>query len=206
MWILLAIIIVGILWSVWGYFSSRVEQTDYSVTAHAKGYEVRQYPAHLVAQTTVQGSYKEAVGTGFRIIAGYIFGDNTKKQSIAMTAPVVAQGEVSEKIAMTAPVVASPTGGAYTISFGMPRGLTLETLPVPNDARVKLVELPARKVAARQYAGWRTNAREKGMEDELLQALSRDGHRAISAPAYAGYNAPWTPPWMQRHEVLVDIA
>jgi len=55
------------------------------------GYEIREYPSHIVAQTTVQGLYSESLRTGFSIVAEYIFGGNTKKESIAMTAPVVAQ-------------------------------------------------------------------------------------------------------------------
>jgi hypothetical protein len=104
--ILIAIIIIAVLWSVWGYVSSRVEQADYTVLQSMNGYEIREYPAHIVAQTTVQGAQREAMSTGFRIVAGYIFGANTKKESIAMTAPVVAE-KSSESIAMTAPVVAT---------------------------------------------------------------------------------------------------
>lgn len=61
--------IIGIvlLWSLWGYFSSKVENTEYKVLESKSEYEVRLYPAHIVAQTTVQGSYKEALNEGFRI-------------------------------------------------------------------------------------------------------------------------------------------
>ena len=60
-------------------------------------------------------------------MAGYIFGGNIKKESISMTAPVVATN-TSEKISMTAPVIATTEGTSQIISFGMPRGYTLETL------------------------------------------------------------------------------
>jgi hypothetical protein len=52
------------------------------------GCEIREYSAHIVAQTTLQGSYGESIRSVFSIVAGYIFGGNTKKESIAMTAPV----------------------------------------------------------------------------------------------------------------------
>ena len=173
------------------------------------GYEIREYPAHIVAQTTVQGSYGESMGNGFRIVAGYIFGGNTKKESIAMTAPVVAQkgeGEkISESIAMTAPVVATNNGNSQTISFGMPRSYTLETLPTPNDPRVKIVMIPAKKYAVLQFSWYRSDARIKSMQEKLLSALARDGIATEGSTAYAGYNAPWTPPWMNRNEVLVEV-
>ncbi len=83
-------LLILIAWSIWGYFSSRVEQTEYTVKNKADGYEVREYAEHIVAQTTVTGSYNEALQAGFRIVARYIFGGNTKKENISMTAPVMA--------------------------------------------------------------------------------------------------------------------
>jgi effector-binding domain-containing protein len=203
----LFIIIVAaiILWSLSGYFSSRVEQADYAVAKKTTAYEIREYPAHLVAQTTVQGSYQAALNQGFRIIAGYIFGGNTKKENIAMTAPVTEQRSVSETIAMTAPVLATTDGDSHVISFGMPRSYTAETLPIPNDSRVKIVTVPATTYAVMRFTGWRRDARTQKMKEKLLSALRRDSISVTGTPVYAGYNAPWTPPWMTRNEVMVEI-
>jgi len=90
-YILITLVVIALLWSIWGFFGSHVERADYSVVKRMKDYEIREYPAHIVAQTKVQGSYGESLSNGFRIVAGYIFGGNTKKESIAMTTPVVAQ-------------------------------------------------------------------------------------------------------------------
>ena len=193
------------LWSLWGYFSSRVEQADYTVVRKAEDYEIREYPAHIVAQTTVKGTYREALNLGFRIVAGYIFGGNTKKQSIEMTAPVTAERDISEKIAMTAPVLATTAGDSHVISFGMPRSYTLDTLPVPSDSRVKIVAVPAKRFAVRCFSWWRSDVRVQSMEAKLLASLSRDGVTVKGSLVYAGYNAPWTPPWMTRNEVMVEI-
>ena len=89
--ILIVFVVVIMLWSAWGFFSSRVEQAEYTVVEKVNGYEIREYPAHIVAQTTVPGHQGDSLSAGFRIVAGYIFGGNTKKESIAMTAPVVTQ-------------------------------------------------------------------------------------------------------------------
>lgn len=201
------LVIVGalVLWSLWGYASSNVEQAAYSIASKADGYEIREYPEHIVAQTTVEGAYDEALSKGFTIIAGYIFGGNTKRESIAMTAPVTAGKNASEKIAMTAPVTAGADGDARVISFVMPKRYTLESLPIPADPRVKIVRVPAKKMAALRFSWFRSGDRIKKMEDRLLAALSRDGIETIGNPLYAGYNAPWTPPWMTRNEVLVEI-
>lgn len=207
--IFIALIVIIGLWSVWGFFGSRVEQADYTVVKKMDGYEIREYPAHIVAQTTVQGSYGESMGNGFRIVAGYIFGGNTEKESIAMTAPVVVQKSkdetISESIAMTAPVVATKEGDSQIISFGMPRSYTLETLPIPNDSRVKIVMIPSKKYAVLQFSWYRSDARVNMMQEQLASALARDGVATQGSTAYAGYNAPWTPPWMIRNEVLVEL-
>lgn len=208
-YIIIALILLVTTWTAWGFFGSRVEQTDYTVVQQMSGYEVRQYPAHIVAQTTVQGSYEEGLNSGFSIVAGYIFGGNTKQESIAMTAPVMSQkgsgAKVGESIAMTAPVVAMADGDSQTISFSMPRSYTLDTLPTPTDPRVQIVMVPAKKYAVRQFSWYRSDARVKSMQEELLSALARDGITPKSSVGYAGYNAPGTPPWMTRNEVLVEI-
>jgi len=193
------------LWSVYGYFSSRVENTEYSVLESRKGYEVRVYPEHIVAQTVVAGSYRDALNEGFRIVAGYIFGGNTKKESIAMTAPVLEKTSASEPIAMTVPVMASVEGESHTIAFGMPQKYTLETLPTPTDSRVQIVTIPEKKMAVIRFSWLRTDARVQSKKLELLNALSKDGVTVVGEPQYAGYNAPWTPPWMTRNEVLIEI-
>ena len=208
-YIIIIFLAIITLWSLWGFFGSRVEQNYYTVLEQKNGYEIREYPEHIVAQTTVQGSYGESMNSGFSIVAGYIFGGNTKKESIAMTAPVVAQNKnadsTSEKIAMTAPVVATSEGESHIISFSMPRSYTLETLPTPSDSRVKIVMIPAKKYAVMQFSWYRSDARIKSVQEKLLLGLSRDGIVTERSVAYAGYNAPGTPPWMTRNEVLVEI-
>lgn len=204
----IALVVIIFIWSVWGYLGSHVEQADYTIVKKMDGYEIREYPTHIVARTTVQGSYGESMGKGFSIVAGYIFGGNIKKETIAMTSPVVVQKRdepSSEKIAMTAPVVATAERDSQTISFVMPRSYTLETLPTPTDSRVEIVKIPAKKYAAMRFSWYRSDARIRTMQEKLLSALARDGVVSQGNRAYAGYNAPGTPPWMIRNEVLIEV-
>ncbi len=204
--VLIIIVALIVLWSLIGYFTSNAEQAKYSVLKKADGYEIRNYPAHIVAQTIVEGTSVngEAFNKGFKIIAGYIFGGNIKKESIAMTAPVVAQGS-SEKIAMTVPVTASADGNSQVVSFVMPSAYTLATLPTPNDSRIKLIEVPEQKIAAFRFSWYRTDSRFEKMQKQLFADLARDNVEIIGTPIFAGYNPPWTPPWMNRNEIMVQI-
>ena len=223
--IIYIVLAVVVIWSAWSYFSSRVERAQYTVVESKAKYEIRLYPEHIVAQTVVDGTYDEAISKGFRIIAAYIFGSNIKKQSIAMTSPVLEKGESismtspvtegvayrvptankSQSIAMTAPVTATIEGESHIISFGMPKSYTIDTLHIPNDSRVKLVTIPERKMAVMRFTWLRSTARVEKKKTELATAVSADGLQIFGVPEYAGYNAPWTAPWMTRHEVMVEI-
>lgn len=207
--ILIMAIVVTILWSLWGYFSSRVEQLEYSVLEKRDGYEIRNYSKHIVAQTTVEGDYDYALSEGFRIVAGYIFGGNEKKEKVAMTAPVIEEPRKAEdkfeKIAMTAPVIFNEDSSSRTISFSMPKKYTLDTLPTPSDSRVKLVEVPSKKMAVFSFSWIRTENSIEKNKKELKSLLEKDNVIVLSDFSYAGYNAPWTPPWMLRNEILVEI-
>ncbi|MEI6281002.1 MAG: heme-binding protein [bacterium] len=206
--IIIILILILILWSVWGYFSSRVEQMEYTVVKKNKYYEVRKYPKHILAQATVSGDFMSGMNSGFSIVASYIFGGNIKRESISMTAPVLSSSakEVGSKISMTAPVIIDGGGDtSRTISFGMPRGYTMETLPIPNDKRVKLVEIAEKTFAVVRFSGYRNANKIERISKELKDKLSKDGVESIGSVSYAGYNAPWTPPWMTRNEVLIEI-
>ncbi len=187
--VLIAVSVLS-LWSVWGYFFSRVENVTYTVIEKKKDYEMRSYPARIVAQTsTIESNYQNSMNSGFSIVAGYIFGGNIKK----------------EKIAMTAPVLVGTKGDSEVVSFSMPHGYTIDTLPTPIDSRVKLLEVPEQKIAVLRFSLYWSKPRIQKMKEKLLASLLRDNVVVIGSPSYAGYNGPGTPPWMIRNEILVEI-
>lgn len=184
------------------------EEPAFTVSLKDGSFEVRGYPALIAAEVTVTGTRDQASRDGFKLLAGYIFGGNTKKQSIAMTAPVVQAPSGSEKIAMTAPVLQASVPGqssAWTVRFIMPKEYTLDTLPTPNNAKVKLVALPPTRFAAVTFSGL---AREDDVAlrtAELNTYLAKQGLQATAAPELARYNPPWTPWFMRRNEILIAV-
>jgi|688.fasta_scaffold19441_3 hypothetical protein len=218
------LIIVGIVLVVWLLYTwlpvGNIEEPKYTLISQSDGYEIREYAYYILAETTISGAENrdEASRKGFSIIAGYIFGDNIKKDKISMTVPVNTEESTSEKIAMTAPVntekiaMTMPVNteeeadsGAYNVSFVMPSKYTLETLPEPNDNRVKLREVPAHKVAVRRFSWTTSESAFKKNEEELLKALSRDGVETVGAVNVARYNTPFTIPFMLRNEVHIEV-
>ncbi|MFA9262755.1 MAG: heme-binding protein [Undibacterium sp.] len=195
--------VILIVWSTWGFVSSRVEQAEYSVIKKADGYEVRRYPARIVAETKIPGLGNQALIDGFRIVARYIFGANTKDVKIAMTAPVMATSE--RGFAPEKSFTATFVEGETIVAFGIPKDIVPESLPFPVDPRVTIVTRPETVYAALRFGGLRGDATIKAKEKILAEKLARDGVKIVGAPIYAGYNAPWTPFWMTRHEVLIPI-
>ncbi len=181
------------------------EEPPFTVKSAQGEFEVREYPALVAAEVTVTGDRKDASSKGFRLLAGYIFGGNTRKQSIAMTAPVT-QAATSEKIAMTAPVLQTGSNGNWVIRFIMPHGSTLETLPRPNNPNVNLVAIPAACMAVVKFSGL---ARQDDV-DVKTAALSRfvkaQHLQPIGAPSLAQYDPPWTLWFMRRNEVMVAVS
>jgi len=193
-----------VLPTLFGSQASASEEAEYAVLKKAGDYELRQYKPNIVAETWVEGDFEKVGNEGFRRLFAYIDGQNRKKQSIPMTAPVSLEAE-REKIPMTAPVNLEKTGGKYRITFLMPSRYTLETLPEPLDSRVELKEVPGRLMAAIRYSGtWK-----KSLYDEkqaaLLEWLLENSLRPVGEPIFARYNSPFALWFLRRNEVLIPV-
>jgi hypothetical protein len=168
--------------------------------------EIRDYPALILAEVEMSGDRREATNRGFRPLAGYIFGGNSPREEIAMTAPVTSTRTSGQDIAMTAPVTSEPAGeGAWRVAFIMPEAWSMETLPAPDDARVELREVPARRVAVIRFNGLMGERRVAEKLAELEAFLADHGHAAVSAPTFAAYNPPWIPAPFRRNEIWIEI-
>jgi hypothetical protein len=195
-------------WQLSRFFT---EQPDYTIEGKFDGFEIRRYHPRVVAETTVAGAgWDEALDEGFRRLAGYIFGGNAREQKLAMTAPVnaaPAQPEkISEKIAMTAPVTARSEADAVVVTFTMPKGRDLASLPAPADRRIRLREHPGGRVAALKSRGRYTGERIEALQAQLLEKLEEAGLTPRENPSFAGYDAPSTLPFLRRLEIWVPIA
>jgi SOUL heme-binding protein len=175
---LIIISIALIIWIVGTLFVIRgIEEPSYIVVEKRDGYEIREYASYIVAEVEVEGDMRTAMSDGFRHLAGYIFGGNTTKSSIAMTVPVMATTRASESIAMTAPVMDTlSSSGKHIVAFTMPSKYTLENLPKPDNAniRFRLVENSQRAVL--RYTWYATSSRVDEKKKLLTELLTRDGY------------------------------
>lgn len=175
---LFAVIILGfiVITLLMSFASKRIEKQKYRVIKKEKEFEIRYYPPAIFATTRSSAkSYRELGNSGFRKIAGYIFGNNESSAKIAMTAPV--HMDINEK--------------GSSMSFVMPSEYTLDKLPRPVDGRVELHESPAVYMAAIEFGGFASDQRIKQYADQLSQSLKKNGIKMIGNPTYLGYNAPY---------------
>ncbi|MFT5484208.1 MAG: hypothetical protein ACI9GW_002871 [Halieaceae bacterium] len=164
-----------------------IEEPAYTLIDTIDDVEIRQYSPVIQAVTSLPDSAES--GSGFRRLAGFIFGGNDAKHEIAMTAPV------QETLGTERPEMA----------FTMPGSYTLDTLPIPDDDGVRLMEIPQRTVAVIAFSGWATRSKIDRYTEKLTRIVESHNLEQASVLMLNQYNPPWTPPFMRRNEVMLEI-
>ena len=157
----------------------------------------------IIAEVEIDGKREDAIRDGFRLLADYIFGNNMVEKIISMNAPV--QQKENNKIAMTAPVQQQLIGKLWKISFVMPSKYNMNSLPVPNNNRVRLKEILAKKFVVIEFSGTNSNDNVNEHENQLMNYIEGNQIKIIDSPKYAFYNAPWTLPFLRRNEIMIEI-
>ncbi|MGB5485841.1 MAG: heme-binding protein [Lysobacterales bacterium] len=198
------IILVAIVFTLLVENVMAVEEAKYTVSMKQDDLEIREYEASIVAEVVVNDDFEDASGAAFRKLFNYISGDNTGRNKIAMTAPVTQKAE-PEKIAMTSPVGQRKADQGWAVSFMMPAFYTMDTIPLPDDPNIVLREIPAHRAAAIRYSGrWSEKSYKKHLSS-LLEWMASENLLAVGEPVWARYNAPFTPWFMRRNEILIPI-
>lgn len=176
--------------AAWMYFREKSIETPDHETVESEGpFEIRRYPALIVAETRQHGSRDRALGNGFGLLADYIF----------------AESREGEEIAATAPVFAVPEGKDWTIRFVMPKALGREDLPAPGRG-VAITALPPRTVAVLRFGGRADDRLIAAKETELRERLADRGIDPIGPIEHAFYDSPIMPGPLRQNEVMTEIA
>ena len=167
-----------------------LEEPSFDLTHEFSDFEIRRYADTVQARVQTSGRGGGAPSGGFRRVAGYIFGGNKQRASIAMTAPVSMWEE----------------DGSGWLAFTMPSAYSLTSLPEPNDEGVRLVAHPGAMVAVKRFTGRTTPKKTERIERTLRAAAEREGYRCVGPPVLAVYENPWTTlPFRRRNEIHVEI-
>lgn len=197
-------LIILLSYSCSGKYTVKYEEPSYAMIEKEDKYELRKYDAYLVAATVVEGSFDDVGTEGFRRLFKYISGHNQSKKTISMTAPV-SQETVSEKIPMTAPVSQEKFGGKWVITFMLPSQYNVDIAPKPLDDRIKIKEIPSRLIAVLKYSGTWSRKRYLEHEGKLNDIIKARGLKALSEPVFARYNPPFTPWFLRRNEIQIQV-
>ena len=199
-----SITLIAILLTLMMENAMAVEEAEYTVALKQDKLEIRDYAPSIVAEVIVNDDFEDASGAAFRKLFNYISGDNTGRSKIAMTSPVSQKPE-PEKIAMTSPVGQRKSDQGWAVSFMMPASYTMDSIPLPDDASVVLREVPAHRAAAIRYSGtWSEKAYKKQLA-LLLEWIEAESLETMGEPVWARYNAPFTPWFMRRNEILIPV-
>ena len=180
-------------------------EATYNTMKKQNDYAIRIYQPRMEAQVTIaEGNYNDAVNKGFRELFNYITGSNTVNQKISMTTPAITKKK-SQNIDMTAPVLISDCNRAWTVAFVLPDGYTLENTPKPTNEDIKLVYKPQNKVAAISFSGFMNKDSIDANSIKLEAWISKNHLQMIGEPMAAGYNPPWTIPFLRTNEVMIEV-
>jgi hypothetical protein len=184
-------IIIALFIAVQIYFMSsqkNIEQYPYSVLKTYNDFEIRNYESALFTSVKLPSNkYDKASNKGFSILAGYIFGGNTKNEKIAMTSPVAMTLEENT-----------------TMMFLVPKAYSKENLPTPNDTNIEFKEMPAKKVAAIGFGGWANDEKIETYKNKLLKALDKHQIAYTNKYFFLGYNAPMELV-NRKNEIIIEL-
>ena len=185
-----------------------IEEPTFTLIEKDQSFELRDYAPRIIAVVEVGGDMQAASSKGFRLIADFIFGNNTAQdgqaKKISMTAPVSIEPR-AEKIPMTTPVGVQQSTGAWKVYFVMPHQYSIETLPKPNNSLVRIKQIPRQKFAFIRFSGLVDEEKMAKKSAELNEWLANKHLKVIGNLELARYNPPWTLPFLRRNEVMVEV-
>jgi hypothetical protein len=190
--VIIIIISILVLTAIAQFYLSRstqqTEQHSYKVIKKFDKFEIRKYDAALFSSVKLnKKGYKESSSEGFRILAGYIFGDN----------------EANEKIAMTSPVVME-LGDTTKMMFMVPKNYNLKNLPNPKNSKIVFEKEEEKIIAAIRFDGWANDEKIEKYKTILRNELVKEKLNYINKFSFLGYNPPFEV-MNRRNEVVVEL-
>lgn len=169
--------------------SNKTEEQKYTLILKDKDFEIRFYPSATIATISSDAkTYKDLSGTGFRKLAGYIFGGN----------------ETNTNIAMTSPVHMNINDSASSMSFVIPSAYTAENLPKPDNSEVTIQKTPDEYVAVIRFGGFASDKELTFYAEKLHNILAEKGITSYGNARFLGYNPPFQLV-NRKNEIIVSV-
>mgnify|MGYP006137821583 FL=1 len=169
--------------------SESIKEPDYNLIKKDGKIEIREYSDYVIAKTSLSKGDTKENNSMFRTLAGYIFGGNSKNQSISMTAPVITQSNNDD----------------YNMIFFMLGAKSPEQLPIPNNQNVILEKMDIGKTVSITFGMWATDDRIAHYKPLLDKYISDNKIKVLSTLMVAQYNSPWAIPPFRKNELIYRI-
>lgn len=162
---------------------------SYTVVRAFPGFDVRRYPAAMLAQVRVDGTFARAARRAAGPLHRYLDGHNLAEVAVDAATAVLQERD-----------------GASTHVVSVILGITdTGAVPAPSDASVQLSMRPAHEAAALRFTGGWSTTRFTARGRELLANVHSSGLEPLGAVYFARFNPFFTPGVLKRNEALVRV-
>jgi hypothetical protein len=171
------------------------ETAEYRVVESEGRFEVREYPELMLAATTTQLDEQGRDGSFMKLFR-YISGANESRQKISMTTPVFMGKQEGTS--------------AVEMGFVMPKEVASSGVPKPTGEKVEIRKRSAGRFAVIRFSGQLNSKTAQDAEKKLREWMKKkelvaDETGGASGVESAGYDAPFTPGFLRRNEVLIRL-
>ena len=149
---ILTTMIFTILFIINNYFIKQdTDKNQFTIIKKIENIEIRKY------NESINASYFDSTSNNyFQFLANYIFGGNEKKQKISMTSPVTMR-----------------LHGDKEMIFRLPDNFLFDSIPNPENPRIKIFRITPVTKASIQYSGYSNTKIEKRKTEELIKTLKK---------------------------------
>lgn len=185
---------------IWNFSkSSDLATPEFCILKKYKKYEIRRYKPFLVAEVKLNDPAQSQGGnidpaesdkaSAFKQLAGFLGKKNDRGQGLSMTTPVFNKSKQG--------VMQFYIGEGYK---------DVSEVPAPKNSSITIRQEPGGLYGADVFSGNAKQPRVNEREQQLRNALDRDGTKPISDEwILAQYNVPWQLPGFKRNEVLIPV-
>jgi len=167
--------------------------------------EIRDYKPFLLAQIEIENSiFEEALNQAHKQVGAYFSSQNSGERSLVDNNN--SKTLFPQKIPLMYPIFYSKNELVWRIAYVIPSKYSLQTVPLPLDSRIKILETPERIVAVIKFSGQLTSEKISQKVRDLKKWIQyHDSFFPVSGPVIAQYASTSSISFLRRYEIHIEI-